>query len=282
MHLVYKAMISLGILTMAASAFALEDHAVLQGSFNRIYENGEGNHIDDAAKRHLIPSIRADRQPSGLFRLVVTMPPTLAGGQTVTSTYDQVAGDEDFPLKFTNFARPDDYFHCNGYDEADSSWDGLGCRRMTLKGLNAVPLAQRQNYAKQRYGGTAIGDDVILVTTGVSGAQPAGSVEFFSAANGDYAPWVGVWSIKYSAPGGQIVQGKMYFDGFSGSYVTTSGAKGVLTHVSVGQDGSATGNWQMGSSTGFFTFYRNGTSFTGDWNADDSDASGSWSGSRLP
>lgn len=275
MRLALNTLIFLSCLVPGGSAWALDDHAVLQGRFQWITRDDD---IDQSVRAHWIPKVEIDRQSNGLFRLVLTMPPTLAGGVELKTTYMQRRVSTEGVLYFQNPARSDDYIKCDG-DEADS-WDGLSCREITLHSLDQIDLSARQQYLQTRYGGTDLNVGMSQAVNSISGAQPAGTVRFFSEEVGDYPFWVGTWSVTYTTPTGQSVNAIMIWDGYSGSY-RAGNARGSLRDTYVDGD-AANGNWQMGSAGGYFEFHKAGNgAFTGEWHSQDGQQSGSWNGTRL-
>jgi hypothetical protein len=279
-------LISLASLAGGARAFALEDHAVLQGQFDWIIRDG-GDDIDRDVKRHLMKTVKIDRQPNGLFRMDITMPATLSGGVELKTTYWQKpvpvgpTTPED-ELYFETIPQPGqqkDYLKC--FAEQDESWEGASCDEITLHSLNQVPLAQRLAYSKQHYGGTDLDAGMSQAVNAISGAQPGGSMKLFEPENRNFAPWVGTWAITYTSPNGQAVNATMYFDGFSGSY-GSGNSHGALRNTYVEGSDTAGGDWDMGDQSGYFEFHAAGPGrFTGTWHNFDETQQGTWNGTRI-
>jgi hypothetical protein len=270
-------------LGLGSSAFALEDHVVMNGRFDWIvpddvddaFPNGELNSV----RTHLV-RFEATRESDGLFRVELTLPTNLTAGKRVVAKYKQVPTPDGDDLEFVN-QKPGlsgDYLVCS---EGTDSWVDVFCGDVKgLKQARDVPVAERKAYASDRFGGTSMGKGMIAFAS----AEPGGTLEFSNTTEQGVGPWVGRWSTEYRTALGQIVRAVVEIDGFTGIYRPVgSTARGVFRRFSVDDDGHLHGTWEMNGSTGWLRFEAApGGAFQGEWGTDDSDAAvGSWVGRRL-
>src|SRR5687768_3468974 len=74
------------------------------------------------------------------------------------------------------------------------------------------------------------------------------------------------WNTVYTLADGTQIGARLSFNGAQGQYTTSAGAKGKLSNVNYGENGSITGDWEFqGGGEGTFELYVKGEAFYGLW-----------------
>jgi|GEM_PF-5927085 len=217
-------------------------------------------------------------EDSAQFRLQLTLPRDLVGGQTVEVELVET-GRQGSKISFTKDIG-------DAVCDVPRDWDTAKCTYKFNENLrDQVGIPEARAYLAKKYKGdrnlakrdeVAVG--IFLSTDSVGVADLRG----FGSACSACTLGNGTWTSEYTN-GTNVIEAELEFSRRTGHYFNNSGF-GDLKNISYAGN-VATGTWTYGGSQGWFRFVFDPESetFAGNWGsgAVGSPAKGTWTGSRL-
>ncbi len=273
------------------SSFAVESNAVFSGKMiwvlssdlERQYPNGE---LTPARVQYLERiEITSPAELNGRFRMSITVPKVLTGGQVVVASYDQIE-EASNSIKFVSKADQSDFVECIF---PSISWLELDCPNFTIKSVSQVPSQDREAHIERKFkeSNLALGLNLLSGEASIA-AEPIGSFAALDSSNDQLGLFNGSWNSEISVFGSEPVAGNMELEGFYGIFVPKNSNfegpfGGIVTLTNVfAIDGGVEAEWQTSSSRGWVKFSFGGpASMTGMWGLEfEAEPKGFWIAER--
>ncbi len=272
-------------------AFSVENNALLSGKMIWVlssdlesrYPNGE---LTPARVQYLEKiEITSPPELNGFFRMRITLPSVLTGGQVIVASYDQIEQASN-NIKFVNNVDQSDFVECIF---PVTSWLELDCPNFTIKSVDQVPAEDRAAHIERKFKESKLALGLNLLSGEASiAAEPIGSFAALDSSNEQLELFNGSWKSEISVFGSEPVAGNMDLEGFYGIFKPKDSnfqgpLGGVVTITNVfSTDGGIEAEWQTTSSRGWVKFSLVGTAFlNGMWGLEfDSEPKGFWLAER--